>query len=281
VKLAIVGTGLIGGSMALALKNANFTDHVIGVDNNPAHLEKALESGVIDNKATLSEACREADLIALCVPVDAICHLLPVILDELREGAVVLDMGSTKVNICKSVAGHPKRSAFVATHPMAGTENSGPEAAITDLFKNKTSIICEAETSSKTALKLVESMFTVLQMKVEKMDPQTHDLHIAYVSHLSHISSFTLALTVLDKEKAEKSILKMAGGGFASTVRLAKSSPEMWAPIFKENAEHVSAALGQYIEKLQDFKIAIDAGDDLSTRKMMQKANGIKNILKP
>ncbi|PTB90573.1 prephenate dehydrogenase, partial [Marivirga lumbricoides] len=198
------------------------------------------------------------------------------ILEYIPETTTVVDMGSTKEKICNDIAFHPKRGCFVAAHPIAGTENTGPEAAIVDLFTGKKTIICEKEKSKPQALSQVEKLFRSLEMSIEYMTAKDHDLHIAYVSHLSHISSFTLGLTVLEKEKNEKLIFNMAGSGFASTVRLAKSSPEMWAPIFNQNSKNISAALGTYIENLQAFKEAIDTNDLQKTKGIMQQANAIR-----
>lgn len=279
MKVAIVGTGLIGGSLALALKKAAFASKIIGVDQNPEHLEKASSLKIIDETATLQEACKLADMVILTIPVDAISVVLPEVLDFIPENTTVVDMGSTKEKICASVAKHSKRSCFVAAHPIAGTENTGPEAAIIDLFTHKKTIICEKEKSNQKALEQTEKLFHILEMSIEYMTAKDHDLHIAYVSHLSHISSFTLGLTVLEKEKNEKLIFNMAGSGFASTVRLAKSSPEMWAPIFDQNKENISDALGTYIENLQAFKDAIDSNDRQKTQTLMEQANAIRKVL--
>lgn len=279
MKVAIVGTGLIGGSLALALKKNGFASQIIGVDQNPDHLEKALSLKIIDKRATLQEACTLADVIILTIPVDAISAALSQVLDLIPDSTIVIDMGSTKEKICASVEKHARRNCFVAAHPIAGTENTGPEAAIVDLFQNKKTIICESERSNPKALERAEQIFHSLEMSIEYMAAKDHDLHIAYVSHLSHISSFTLGLTVLEKEKNEKLIFNMAGSGFASTVRLAKSSPEMWAPIFDQNKENISNALGTYIQNLQAFKEAIDNNDLQKTKTMMKQANGIRKII--
>ncbi len=276
MKVAIIGTGLIGGSLALALKRAGFATTVLGMDKNSEHLKKALDLKIIDSSATISEVCKSADLIILTIPVDAICKILPEVLSSISEQTTVVDMGSTKAKICESVKNHPKRANFVASHPIAGTEYTGPEAAIVDLFQDKKTIICQQEKSSKIALNLVKNMYELLEMKIELMDPATHDLQIAYVSHLSHISAFSLGLTVLAEEKKDKNIFKMAGGGFSSTVRLAKSSANMWAPIFDQNAQNISQALGEYIKHLELFKKAIDQGDQSKTRELMEKAGVIR-----
>ncbi|MBK6265476.1 prephenate dehydrogenase [Marivirga sp. S37H4] len=277
MKTAIVGTGLIGGSLALALKKTGFASNIIGVDKNPDNLQKAMSLGIIDSQATLPEACQMADLIVLAIPVDAIYYILVEVLDKIHERTIVVDMGSTKSKICQLVKDHPKRQNFVASHPIAGTENAGPEAALVNLFQGKKAIICEEQRSSKPALELAISMYKTLEMNIEIMEPEIHDLHIAYVSHLSHISAFSLGLTALDMAVKEKDMFKMAGGGFSSTVRLAKSSPEMWGPIFEQNNENISAALGEYIDHLIAFKKAIDEGNTTRTKELMEKAAIIRS----
>ncbi|MDQ3291953.1 MAG: prephenate dehydrogenase, partial [Bacteroidota bacterium] len=258
MKLCIVGIGLLGGSFALGLKETVPNLNVIGVDNNPEHAKKALELNIVEQILPLEEAVSYADLIVLATPVNAIIHLLPRVLDLISPSSVVIDLGSTKELICSAVQDHPKRNQFVAVHPIAGTEYSGPEAAFATLLKEKTMIICEQEKSNQAAVALIEDLCRKLEMRISYMDASSHDLHLAYVSHLSHISSFALGITVLEKEKNEQNIFDMAGSGFSSTVRLAKSSPDMWAPIFTQNGKNISEALTSYIEILQQFKKIID-----------------------
>lgn len=275
--ITIIGTGLIGGSLAIGLRG--FQTKIIGVDKNKEHTKIALEMGLVDAILGLKEAVKISELIILAIPVDSAREILPQILDEINNETVVVDMGSTKVGICKAVENHPKRRNFVAAHPIAGTEYSGPKAAIHGLFNDKVAIIADKEFSADFALQTVEKMFKLLNMRVIYLSSETHDLHIAYVSHLSHISSFTLGLTVLEIEKDESQIFNMAGSGFASTVRLAKSSPEMWAPIFEQNAQHLSEALDIYIENLKKFKYVIENKLCDDAKVMMKKANKIKKIL--
>lgn len=277
--ISVVGLGLLGGSFALALRSRYNPLKVIGVDTNPKHCEQALALGLADEIMPLEEAVRESELVVLATPVNAILQLIESVLDSLPEGATLIDLGSTKEQICKVVEGHAKRGQFVATHPIAGTEYSGPEAAFSSLLKQKTMIICEREKSHPRALQFVEEICRALEMQLRYMSATEHDLHLAYVSHLSHISSFALSITVLDKEKDQKDIFDMAGSGFSSTVRLAKSSPQMWAPIFSQNTRNVSEALDSYIRQLQQFKKAIDAGDEQESSELMQKANDIRRIL--
>lgn len=280
MNITFVGLGLIGGSLALSLRKEGFATKLLGVDISLAHQQFALERGLVDEVLPLPEALSQSDLVIVSIPVNATSDLLPTILDSVQPHTVVVDMGSTKAQICRVCANHPNRSQFVASHPIAGTEHSGPQAATAGLFNGKKTIICEAELSAPFALQRVLDMYKCLGMEVVYMNPEVHDRHIAFVSHLSHISSFALGLTVLDIEKDEKSIFDMAGSGFSSTVRLAKSSPDMWTPIFIQNAESLSYALGAYIEKLVEFKESIECRDAESLHSLMQQANDIRRIVK-
>jgi prephenate dehydrogenase len=278
MKIYIVGIGLIGGSMALDIKLLYKEAVVIGVDNNQDHLDQAIELGVIHQKSELKNVV-DADIVIVAVPVDVAVELLPKILDIISDDTLVFDVGSTKSQICEAVINHPKRRNFLATHPIAGTEFSGPTAAIVNLFVNKANIICEVE---KTTSKLQEKalkIFKDLGMRIRYMDPKSHDKHIAYVSHLSHISSFMLGKTVIEKEKDEKDIFDLAGSGFEGTVRLAKSSPAMWTPIFKQNKEQIIKALEEYIINLSQFKDLLESQDYEQIFEEMQNANKIKEIL--
>ncbi len=274
----IIGVGLIGGSLALDIKNKRTNVTIYGIDHSIDHLNQALELGVIDYKATL-EDLDKADLVVLAIPVDASVVLLPKVLDIISDFTLVADVGSTKADICKVVENHPKRRNFLAMHPIAGTEFSGPKAAIANLFQQKTNIICEVE---KTAFKLQEkavTLFSEIGMRMRYMNPESHDRHIAYVSHLSHISAFMLGKTVIEKEKNERDIFDMAGSGFESTVRLAKSSPAMWTPIFKQNKNNVVETLEDYIANLTQFKNLIENDDFEGVFNEMKDTNYIKQIL--
>ncbi len=278
MNVSIIGTGLIGGSFALDIQE-NFSDvKVFGIDKNEHHLQEAKELGVIHEISSFENLDR-ADIVFLTIPVDVSLKVLPKVLDIVNDNAVVVDAGSTKQQICEVVENHPKRRNFLATHPIAGTEFSGPKAALKGLYQKKTNIICEVE---KTAFKLQEKaleIFSKIGMRIRYMDPVSHDKHIAYVSHLSHISSFMLGKTVIEKEKNERDIFDMAGSGFESTVRLAKSSPAMWAPIFKQNKTNVIETLEEYIGNLQQFKILMQEGDFEKVYQEMENTNHIKNIL--
>lgn len=274
----IIGVGLIGGSIAKDIKRLNPELTIYGIDTNAVHLEEALALKIIDKKATLDDIS-QADLVIVSIPVDATVRLLPEVLDIVSDDTLVMESGSTKSAICKAVTNHPKRRNLLTTHPIAGTEFSGPSAAMEGLFKNKTNIICEVE---KTAFKLQEralTIFKIMGMRIRYMNPEAHDKHIAYVSHLSHISAFMLGKTVIEKEKNERDIFDLAGSGFASTVRLAKSSPEMWTPIFKQNKDNVIETLDEYIVNLKKFKDFMQSDDFDEIYNEMKNTNHIKDIL--
>jgi prephenate dehydrogenase len=279
MNIYIIGTGLIGGSMALDIKSIYDDATIFGIDANENHLNEALILGIIDQKTTIDDLIN-ADLVIVSVPVDVGLVILPEIMNKIGEQTLVFDVGSTKSPICEIIENHPKRRNFLACHPIAGTEFSGPKAAIKGLFEGKTNIICEVE---KTTFKLQEKgmdLFKKLGMRMRYMDPKSHDKHIAYVSHLSHISSFMLGKTVIEKEKDEQDIFDMAGSGFESTVRLAKSSPAMWTPIFKQNKKQVVKSLQEYIQNLTHFKELLENDNYEEVFNEMQNTNRIKEILK-
>jgi prephenate dehydrogenase len=279
MKVVIIGVGLIGGSFAKDVKRLHPEAEIIGVDKSEAHLEEALQLGIIDTKGNY-DSLAAADMVYLSIPVNVLVSELPSILDAAGEETVVMDAGSTKRLICEQVADHPKRRNFMACHPIAGTEFSGPTAALEGLYAGKTMIICEVE---KTAFKLQEKALAIFQdigMRIRYMNPEAHDKHIAYVSHLSHISSFMLGKTVIEKEKNERDIFDMAGSGFESTVRLAKSSPDMWTPIFEQNKDNVVETLEEYIQNLTAFKQLILDNDFEQVHQEMSNTNKIKQILK-
>lgn len=277
--VAIIGLGLIGGSLALDLRNSGRFARLIGADENPTHCKQALELQLVDAVCPLHQALEQARLVVLAIPVDAIARLLPEVLSAIRPEAVVVDTGSTKSSICKAAAGHPRRGRLVAAHPIAGTENSGPTAALPNLFRNKVNIVCEQEKTDEDALQLALDVFALCGLRTVFMPPDEHDRHLAYVSHLSHVSSFLLGQTVLDIEQNEKNISMLAGSGFASTVRLAKSSPAMWVPIFEQNREYLSQALQEYIIHLQRFQYHLMKGNTQQLFDMLQQANEIRRIL--
>ncbi len=279
--VSIIGLGLIGGSIALDIKQTGFAKTIIGVDDCTEHLSQAKELNIIDKICSLEEAVQRSQLIILAVPTDMIIKLLPVILDKIvRTEKVVMDVGSTKYIISEFVDNHPSRKNYVATHPLAGTEYSGPKSAIRNLLQNKYVIICDAEKSNSNAFYTVKKMFENIGMKLVFMNSAEHDIHLAYVSHISHIISFALSLTVIEKEREEKNIFLLAGSGFESTVRLAKSANSTWVPIFEQNASGILEVMDTYIEKLQLFKEAIQNKDSLLLSKLIKQANKIQEILK-
>lgn len=278
MNIFIIGIGLIGGSMARDMKHMYPEAQIYGIDNDPSHLKEALDLGLIDKRSDYKELSR-ADVVIVGIPVDQMLTELPKILDTIHDEALVIDAGSTKALICRMLEEHPRRRNFLACHPIAGTEFSGPSAAVEGLFRGKTNIICEVE---KTAFKLQEKaldLFRDLGMRIRYMNPEAHDKHIAYVSHLSHISSFMLGKTVIEKEKNERDIFDMAGSGFESTVRLAKSSPAMWTPIFEQNKANVVETLEEYIANLKAFKQKLVEDDYEGIYREMDNTNKIKEIL--
>lgn len=279
MKITIVGVGLIGGSMAISLKESGFASHIIGVDKNQDNLDKAIRRRLIDEDLSFEEGVRKADIIILSTPVDILKSLIPQVLDMLDEHQVVIDVGSSKLEIIEAVKDHPLRKNYVSTHPMAGTEYSGPEAAIPNLFDHRVTVLCNIEESDKQAVALVQRMYKALKMSFIYLDAEAHDVHTAYVSHISHISSFALALTVLEKEQNEKRIFELASGGFRSTVRLAKSSPEMWIPIFRQNRDNVMDVLDEHINTLAKFRSLLIKKDFSEFHSLIERANEIRKII--
>jgi len=278
--VTVVGIGLIGGSLMVDLRKRGFVEKIIGVDTNLHHQNIALLCGLIDENETLDNAVDKSDLILLTTPVSTNCKMLPGILDKIAgTSKIVADMGSTKGSIAKISKNHPARGRYVAVHPMAGTEYSGPLAAIGKLFDYKTAIICDKELSDPDALSTIERMLDLLNMHKVYMNSSEHDVHVAYISHISHITSFSLALSVLEKEQEEQNILTLAGGGFESTVRLAKSNAETWAPIFLENSKYILEVMDTYIEKMNDFRKKITERDLEGLKALMEEANKIRKIL--
>ena len=275
----MIGVGLIGGSMALKLKAGGSATYILGVDMNNAHLRTAKELAIIDEISTLENAVENSDLIILAIPVDAAKALISTVLDLIKPHQTVMDAGSTKAGIVESIKDHPNRSRFVAFHPMWGTENSGPEAAVYDSFSGRAAVICDREHSAEDALNTVENVAESLGMHLIYMSAADHDLHTAYISHISHITSYALANTVLEKEQEEETIFQLASTGFSSTVRLAKSHPEMWVPIFKQNRENVLDVLNEHISQLNKFKEALQNKDFEMLADLISNANKIRSIL--
>jgi prephenate dehydrogenase len=279
--ITIIGLGLIGGSLALSLRQHGLVDHLIGVENNPAYARRALELGLVDELGPdLATAVAPAGLVIVAVPMDAMLTVLPQVLDLITAQQLVMDVGSTKGNLLAAIAEHPRRGRFVAVHPMAGTEYSGPDAAIRGLFEGKTVVLCDVEASDPDAVATVETLFQALPMRVLRLGAADHDLHTAYVSHISHLTSFALALTVLEKEqRGEQRIFDLAGGGFASTVRLAKSAPATWVPIFKQNRLNVLDVLDEHLVQLQKLRELLATEDYAGLTTQLEHANAIRKII--
>ena len=278
MKIGIIGVGLIGGSLALSAREHIPDVQIYGSNRSETNLQKSLDLGLIDYRLDDS-MIKQMDIILLAIPVDGAMDRLVDLLDEVNDNALIMDFGSTKTAICQQVALHSKRGQFLATHPIAGTEYSGPDSALSDLFKDKIQILCEIHKTRPDLLEWAQDWFKKIGMKLREMDPVEHDQHITYVSHLSHITSYMLGKTVMEKEKDQSAIFDMAGSGFSSTVRLAKSSPNMWVPIFKQNKENISKTLSQYINNLNQFKQLLDADKFEELHEQILEINKIRLIL--
>jgi len=282
--IGIVGLGLIGGSMAVDLRARGYASRLIGTDRNPLNAEAACRLGLVDRVASLEECIKESDIMIVSVPVSAAAEIVQKVLDAFKDNAftekIVMDVCSTKAQIAERLKYHPCRKRYVASHPMAGTEHNGPWAAQPGLFDGRACIIADADESDSSAVRSVEELYRVLNMRIVHMTSASHDVHTAYVSHLSHVSSFALALTVLDKEKDEKHIFDLASGGFSSTVRLAKSNADMWVPIFTQNRENLLRVIDTYIDKIKDFREAVADYDEARLRALIDEANRIKKIIR-
>ena len=282
--LGVIGLGLIGGSMAIDLRRKGFAQTILGVDADPVNASAAEKIGLVDRVVSFEECVDQSDVIILAVPVNAALKLLPMVLDRFEQtdakDKVVLDVCSTKEHLSRSVKYHSRRKMYVASHPMSGTEYSGPWAALPGLFDGRAGIICDSDESDRRAVKVVEELYTTLNMRLIYMNSTNHDVHTAYVSHVSHVISFALAQTVLEKEKDEKHIFDLASGGFASTARLAKSGADMWTPILLQNSDNVLRVMDTYIDKLNAFREAIADGDEDAVRRLIEEANKIRRIIR-
>lgn len=279
MRISIVGLGLIGGSFAKDLRKAGLASALLGVETSGEHARRALEMRLVNRVVPLPEAMRESDVLLLATPVDAIEAMLPAVLDAVRPDQTVIDLGSSKLRIVEAARGHANRARYVAAHPMAGTENAGPDAALEDLFRGKTVLLCDLDDSAPDACKTALEIFHAVGMKFEFMTADQHDRHAAYVSHLSHVAAYALSLAVQTEEKAGYAVPRLAGGGFASTVRLAKSSPEMWVPIFRHNREQVLHSIEAFSERLQAFKACLEAEDYEKLAALIRDANQIRALL--
>lgn len=279
MKIAIIGLGLIGGSLAIDIRKHGLAARLLGVDKNPVHAEQSIALQLVDEVVSPDTALREADLIIVATPVDSLTHLVPELLDAIRPDQTIIDVGSTKLPVLRAVERHPNRARFVATHPMAGTEYSGPEAAVPGLFAGKCCVFCDTAHSAPDALETTQTLFETLGMRIIRLNGTEHDLHVAYVSHISHIASFALALTVLEKEREENRIFDLASGGFSSTVRLAKSNPDTWTPIFRQNRDHVLDVLDEFINTVSRFRTLLIKRDFETFDQLIRHANDIRRII--
>ncbi|MBQ9193837.1 MAG: prephenate dehydrogenase [Bacteroidales bacterium] len=283
--IGIIGLGLIGGSMAIDLRRRGFAERVLGVEKEPLNAAAAKQIGLVDEVVSYEECIGRAGIVVVAIPVGAAVKTVCDVLDRFQaaeaKDKIVIDVCSTKEQVCQATRYHPCRAQFVSTHPMAGTEYSGPWAAMPGLFDGRACIFANSEESSPKALKTIEELYDALNMRPIYMNANQHDVHTAYVSHISHVTSFALALTVLDKEReGEKHIFDLASGGFSSTVRLAKSSADMWVPILTQNRENVLHVMDTYIEKMQEFREAVDQFDEDRVRALIEEANRIKKIIR-
>ena len=278
-RVAVVGVGLIGGSLAIQLHEKKISTQLLGVESNPEHADTSLELELVDEITSLEDAVKRSEVIILSIPVDGLMNLLPAVLDMVTD-QIVIDIGSTKEMLLDKVKNHPKRGRYVATHPMWGTEYHGPQSAVRGAFQNKALIICNAEQSDKDAVSWTKWMFQKIGMHIIEMNGVDHDIHTAYISHISHITSFALANTVLEKEKEDQAIFELASSGFESTVRLAKSHSAMWLPIFIQNRENVLDVLNEHITQLLKFKSCLEEKQWKELNDLIEQANQIKRILK-
>jgi prephenate dehydrogenase len=277
--IAVIGLGLIGGSLAIRLREKGLVGRIIGVDASESHAQTALDRGLVDLIASMDEAISQVDVIILATPVDVLRTSLPKVLDGV-DRQIVIDLGSTKADLTAVVAGHPRRGRYVATHPMWGTEYSGPAAAVSGAFEGKTVILCDLTESDPDALAWTRQMYAAIGMRISEMDAESHDIHAAYVSHISHITSFALANTVLEKEREDEAIFGMASAGFESTVRLAKSNADMWVPIFRQNRDNVLDVLNEHIAQLRKFKSCLEKENWEYLHELIRDANRIRRIIK-
>lgn len=277
-QIGIIGLGLIGGSLSLTLQARGWKGKVVGFDANEEHCQKALSLGIV-HEISEPTSWQNCDCIVIAIPIDAAEKIMPSILDGISAHQVVMDMGSTKASLCNTIKGHPKRSRFVASHPMWGTEYSGPSAASNAAFEGKSAVICDKELSDLDALEIVEKIYKDLGMHILYMRSYDHDIHAAYISHISHITSFALANTVLEKEKEENAIFELASGGFESTVRLAKSNADMWVPILMQNRDNILDVLNEHISQLRKFKSCLEKENYEYLRELIYQANSIKKII--
>ncbi|WP_394909189.1 prephenate dehydrogenase [uncultured Helicobacter sp.] len=272
----IIGLGLIGGSMGLALRELGGFGCIAGFDNNPLHSQQALSLGLVDECISLEELISDGDVLFLATPVESIIALLPK-LTSIKPSATIIDLGGTKELIIKHIPDSIRKN-FIAAHPMAGTEFYGPKAALPHLFKDSIVILTNLEESGEAQIQMAREIFLGIGMKIIKMDAHEHDRHIALISHMPHIISYALANAVLSQEDPQ-TILALIGGGFRSMSRLSKSSPKMWNDIFKQNTQNVLDSITSFQDELQKAKNMLESKDWEGLEAFMAQANKLQEFM--
>lgn len=276
--ITIIGTGLIGSSAGLVLQNqGNF---IIGYDNSKKNLQQALSMGAINKESNdLKEICRQSAAVFLCVPVEEIKKSLGKILSTVSKNCVVIDMGSTKTSICRQVRNHPNRSAYVAAHPLAGSEQSGPAFAKETLFAGKTIVVCEKELSSQNSIKTALNLFHEMGLHTIFMTPEKHDSMLAITSHLPQVLSYALAGIPEFRYQENMGWEKLTGGGFETTTRLALSSSEVWMPILMDNKKALIGNIQSLSNTLLLFAEKLASNDFAAVSDLIQTANKVRKTL--
>ncbi len=274
MQAGIIGLGLIGGSLGLALRETQMFKSIVGLDNDPIHLQQALSLGLVDEAVSLDEI-KHCDVIFLATPVEAILHLLPELVG-VSPNCTIIDLGSTKHLIATSIPREIRKN-FVCAHPMSGTENFGPKAAFKELLPNHIIVLTDLEESGELQVAMAKEIFVSLKMNIIKMDSKSHDTHAAFISHLPHIVSYALANTVLSQENSSD-ILALAGGGFKGMVRIAKSSPKMWSDISKQNRDELLRALEFFAQEMRYARALIEECKWEELEQWMRRANTLFEI---
>jgi len=275
LKFGIVGLGLMGGSFAKVIKKYDLATEIIGYDHNPEHQKQAIELGLVEKIVDIDELLK-CDMIVLCIPVDAIVAFMPT-LEGIDKDTTIIDFGSTKKLIVDNIPASIKKN-FIPAHPMTGTEKFGPSAAIDGLYEGNTIVLCDLDSRDELHSKRVLDIFNAIAMRIVYMDSSTHDIHACYISHLPHAISFALATTVMSHEDPQN-IISLAAGGFTSMSRIAKSSPNMWTDIFRQNKDNLLNAITTYEKQMGQVKKMLEDEDYESIHKWMEKANTLHDIL--
>lgn len=272
--LSIIGTGLIGCSIALGVKG--MFRNVAGYDSDAENFESAINAGIVNQSWSINRIAFGSDVIIVSVPVNVAVSIIPYVLSKINDNAVVIDVGSTKSTICKTVRNHSRRGSFVAAHPMAGSENSGPRRANAQLLNGRKVIICEPELSSLSALNCAKMIFANLGMSIDYMDADAHDRVVALVSHLPQIVSYGVASTVAQSMEVNHQWCDLAASGFDSSTRLAKSPSNVWTPILIQNKEHIVDFLDLFIKQIETVKGFIESGDADSINQFIHQSQSVR-----